>query len=205
MKIISKLAAAAIIAAFALTGCAPAAPAPVVLSPAAEAAKTVDEFYAKSIESAPAAVKSFEEGPKQMAELLSAEDIKTLGESSDPFTGLNSLSPDGQTKVADFYKNLDPVADYYSYEGLTKSQQAGVSLTSLITTTFLTTPEVAGAAREISESNITIVDDTHATSNFKPGVDAESSKTEMYLVKTDAGWKIDGKKTYDEYYADMKK
>jgi hypothetical protein len=97
------------------------------------------------------------------------------------------------------------VADFYSYEGLTNSQQAGVSLTSLITTTFLTTPEVANAAREIDESDVKMIDDTHATTDFKAGIDVENSKTEMYLVKTDAGWKIDGKKTYEQYLAEMKK
>lgn len=206
MKIIAKLAAAGIIAAFALTGCAPAVDGPSIpLSPAAEAAKTVDDFYAKSIEKAPEAVKSFDKGPVQMAELLSPEDIKILGDSKDPFTGLDSISTEGQKKVATFYKGLDPVADFYSYEGLTDSQRAGVSLTSLITTTFLTTPEVANAAREIDESDIKMVDDTHATTNFKPGIDVENSKTQMFLVKTDAGWKIDGKKTYDQYLAEMKK
>lgn len=206
MKIISKLAAAAAIAAFVLTGCSatPKTEQPT-LSPVGEVAKTVDEFYTKSIEKAPEAVKSFESGPEQMAKLLSAEDIKTLNESSDPFTGLDSISVEGQTKVSDFYKELDPVSEFYSYEGLTNSQKAGLSLTSLITTTFLTSPDVANAAREIDESNIKMIDDTHATSNFKPGIDAENSKTEMYLIKTDAGWKIDGKKTYDQYLAEMKK
>lgn len=206
MKIISKLAAAGIIAAFALTGCAPAVDGPSIpLSPASEVAKTVDDFYARSIEKAPEAVKSFEDGPKEMAALLSPEDLKTLGDSQDPFTGLNSISPDAQTKVADFYKNLDPVADFYNYDGMTKAEQAGVSLTSLITTTFLATAEVANAARQVDESYITMIDDTHATSKFKPGADAAASKTDMYLVKTDSGWKVDGKKTYDQYYADMKK
>lgn len=206
MKIIAKLAAVGIIAAFALTGCsgAPEASQPT-LSPAGEVAKTVDDFYAKSIEKAPEAVKSFDKGPVQMAELLSPEDIKILGDSKDPFTGLDSISPEGQKKVAAFYKDLDPVADFYSYDGLSDSKRAGVSLTSLITTTFLTTPEVANAAREIKESDIKMVDDTHATTNFKPGIDLENSKTEMFLVKTDAGWKIDGKKTYDQYLAEMKK
>lgn len=204
MKIFSKLAASVILSTLALTGCAISAPvAPP--SPAAEVVKTVDDFYTKSIENAPAAVKSFDKGPTQMADLLSAEDIKILGDSSDPFTGLDSISPEGQTKVADFYKGLDPVADFYNYDGLTKSQQAGVSLTSLITTTFLTSPDVAEAARKVDESNITITDETHATSNFKPGIDAENSKSEMYLIKTDAGWKIDGKKTYEQYLSDMKK
>jgi hypothetical protein len=206
MKIISKLACIVAIAALTLTGCsATSGASQPTLSPSGEVAKTVDEFYAKSIEKAPEAVKSFDKGPTQMAELLSPEDIKILGDSEDPFTGLDSISPEGQKKVAAFYKGLDPVADFYSYEGLTESQRAGVSLTSLITTTFLTTPEVANAAREIDESDIKMIDDTHASTNFKPGIDAEKSKTEMFLIKTDSGWKIDGKKTYDQYLAEMKK
>lgn len=203
MKTFAKLAAAAAIAAFALTGCAPAA-APPELTPTEEVVNTVNEFYETSIEKAPEALNTFDSGPEEMAKLLTPEDLKILGEATDPFTGLNSISPEAQTKVADFYKSLDPVSEFYSYEGLTDAEQAGVALTSLITTTFLTSEEVAEAARKTDASNITILDETHATSNFKPGVDAENSKSEMYLVKTDDGWKIDGKKTYDQYYEDMK-
>jgi hypothetical protein len=206
MKIISKLAGLMAITALALTGCSPvqdAQPAPA--SPASEVAKTVHEFYVKSVEAAPAAVKSFDKGPTQMAELLSDEDIKKLSDSEDPFTGLDSISHEGQVKVAKFYRDLDPVGDFYSYEGLNDSQKAGVSLTSLVSTTFLTTPEVANAAKEVGEANVTMIDDTHAKSNFKAGINTENSTTDMYLVKTDAGWKIDGKKTYDQYIADLKK
>jgi hypothetical protein len=206
MKTFSKLAATAVIAILALAGCSAGdeSKSDTTVSAKAEIVKTVDDFYAKSIEQAPAALKTFESGPEEMAKLISAADLKILGESSDPFTGLKTISPEAQKKVADFYKGLDPVTEFYDYEGLDDAEQAGVSLTSLITTTFLTSNDVAEAARKVDESNITIVDDTHATSNFRPGVDPSSSNSQMFLIKTDKGWKIDGKKTYDQYYADMK-
>lgn len=204
MKTFAKLAGAAIIASFALSGCAPAAAPPAPLSPAAEVVSTIDAFYDKSIEKAPEAANTFNSGPEEMGKLLSPEDLKILDESSDPFTGLNSISPEAQKQVADLYKGLDPVSEFYNYEGMSDSEVAGVALTSLITTTFLESAEVAEAARNVNESNVTIVDENHAVSNFKAGVDVENSQDEMYLVKTDAGWKIDGRKTYDEYYADMK-
>lgn len=202
MKTFPKFAAAVALAAFALSGCAPqAAPAP---TPVSEVASTVDKFFDKSIETAPTATATFNSGPDKMADVLSAEDLRILGESTDPFTGLNSISPEGQTAVANLYKDLDGVSEFYSYEGMTDAEVAGIALTSLITTTFLESKEVAEAAQNVNESNITMVDETHAISNFKPGADTKESNSEMYLIKTDEGWKIDGKKTYDAYYADMK-
>lgn len=206
MKIISKLTGIAAIAVIALTGCSqPQEKYPEPPAASTEVANTVHDFYVKSVDSAPAAVKSFDKGPTQMAELLSPEDVKKLNEAPDPFTGLDNISHDGQVKVAKFYRDLDPVGDFYSYDGLNDSQKAGVSLTSLVSTTFLSSPDVAAAAKSVGVGNVTLVDDTHAKVNFKAGVDVDQSGSNLYLVKTDAGWKIDGKKTYEQYLADMKK
>lgn len=204
MKIILKLSVVASVAIFALTSCS-SGQSPSSLNQISEIEQTMSSFYAKSIETAPEARKSVENASVQLKEVVSAEDNDVLKSSHDIFSKLENISTEGQTEVANFYKKRNPVDEYYSFEGLNNAQVATVSLLSLINTALYTDPEVANDSKEIDKDHFTIIDDTHASVRFNAESSLDSSKYDTYLVKTDDGWKIDGKKTYDQYVAATKK
>jgi hypothetical protein len=204
MKIILKLAVVASVAILTLTSCS-SGDNPASLNQTSEIEQTMSSFYAKSIETAPEARKSVTNASAQLEEVVSVEDNDVLKSSHDIFSKLENISSEGQTKVADFYKKRNPVDEYYSFEGLNNAQVAAVSLLSLITTALYADPEVANDSKGIDKDHFTIIDDTHASVRFNPEPSIGGSKYDTYLVKTDAGWKIDGKKTYDQYVAVTKK
>lgn len=210
MKKYSKLAAAVLIAGFALTGCsANATPEKATeitqqqydeAQLKTEVKEDVVNFYTVSTDKSTTAVENLKTAPEKMTALISAEDIQKLGESEDPFKAIESLNPETQEKVAEFYKGLDPVADYYSYDELSASEKSIISLTSLVTTTFLATPEFAEAGKSITEDDVTVNDATHATVKFAEAASATAgARTEMFMVKVGEEWKIDGKKTIKQY------
>lgn len=204
MKIILKLSAVASVALLTLTGFTQGQN-PESLNQTSEIEQTMSSFYAKSIETAPEARNSVKSASAQLKEVVSVEDNNILKSSKDIFSKLENISSDGQTKVAKFYKDKNPVDEYYSFEGLNDSQIAAVSLLSLITTAYYTDPELAKDAKEINKDHFTLIDSTHASVRFNSEPFIDSYRYDTYLVKTDAGWKIDGKKTYDQYVAETKK
>lgn len=204
MKIILKLSLVASVAILTLTSCSSGQNS-ASLNPTSEIEQTMSSFYAKSIKTAPEARKSFESASAQLEEVVSAEDNDVLKSSHDVFSKFENISSEGQTKVANFYKKRNPVDEYYSFEGLNNAQVAAVSLLSLITTAFYADHEVVNDSKEINKDHFTIIDDTHASVRFNSEPSPDSSRYDTYLVKTDAGWKIDGKKTYDQYVAATKK
>lgn len=111
----------------------------------------------------------------------------------------DALSPEGQKIVADLFRDFSPVSKFYNYDEMTDAQIATVGAMDIMILAA-TDENDAKAASEINEQYITVDDARHAKIQYDdPEKNETSTSRDVFLIKVDKEWKIDGAKTYEDY------
>ena len=185
-KTIQWLAAAAA-AAFLMAGCGSPAPSDETLK--SEAGEMVGDYMSRTRDDAQSKLKAGDLKPLQ--EVLPGEDLEAaaeLEEETDVLTAIESLSPEGQRKGADYLYERLPAADMYSLDGLSDAEKILVFQNTFTWVGFMDDSHVQEAS-EVGPEDVFLED---GGGEPRARVMAGASIGDLYLVWIDGEWKIDG-------------
>lgn len=203
MKNISKLGVLIITASAALSGCAlnsnhydPEKVNTEVKLVFGEFQTTASDFTQGAMNS-----RGFEQLFLDIEESLSEEDLtkfkRGYASTSDKY---DDLSPEGQKIAADLYRDfVSPISDFYDWSNMSDSERATIGAMNVIITSA-TDEKDAKSSRQLDDKAITIEDSKHVRVKYEdPDQNATNTSREVFLIKTNKGWLIDGARTYDDY------
>lgn len=187
MKKTTRWLAAAAAAAFLMAGCGSPVPSEETLK--SEAGEMVGDYMSRTRDDAQSTLKAGDLKPLQ--EVLPGEDLEAaaeLEEETDVLTAIESLSPEGQRKGADYLYERLPAADMYSLDGLSDAEKILVFQNTFTWVGFMDDSHVQEAS-EVGPEDVFLED---GGDEPRARVMAGASIGDLYLVWTDGEWKIDG-------------
>lgn len=198
MKKLSKIAAVALVAGFALTGCSQN----VESSDSdarSEAREVFREFQEVAAENSESVATTLTEVTTKVNTSLDVVELKKLNSEEPLLERYGSLEPENQSKIAKIYTDADPVSEFYSYENMNDAEKATAGLISLLITSF-TDEKDAEAVATISDDDITVTDPTHVIINYTdPDGEQLTTSREVHMVKDGDTWKLDAKKMVEMF------
>ena len=179
--------AATAAAAFLIAGCGSPAPSDETLK--SDAGEMVGDYMSRTRDDARATLIAGDLKPLQ--EVLPGEDLEAaaeLEEETDVLTAIESLSPEGQRKGADYLYERLPAADMYSLDGLSDAEKILVIQNTFTWVGFMDDSHVQEAS-EVGPEDVFLED---GGDEPRARVMAGATIGDLYLVWIDGDWKIDG-------------
>lgn len=201
MKKIFKIISVIGITALALTGCSS--------GPEDAVQKTAEEFYSTAIENSQASLANLQDS-ESLAASVDPEYSEQLNNTVDPLAALESLPEDQKTKVLEFYKSIDPTQEYFSYDGMTESEQVVLIILNMLTSSVYAVSDPTTLDVNLPSDAITVSESSasfdFSSLEFKQNGEAynaeplsQLSPPTMTFKLVEGEWKIDGKKVFDSY------
>lgn len=164
-----------------------------------------DDFVEDAIKHSPDVVDRISEMQKEADKVLTPEEQRIVGDTANPFTILENLPEDTNTKLYELYSDDNPMLKYFDLSGLEEHEKAAVAMWSqTIPLMFMPgtegDPEVPDSSFN-ADGDVAVIDYSQATVTTPAGtgalVSGAEALQEVPLVKVDGEWLVDGATGYE--------